>query len=147
MEQTHDGTIELRPEDGTLAGMPGVSTGGGKPEADSDTLTAIIEMLNSTYGIHLTDEDQIEALGRIVRDAEDDEQLRAAMRHPSNSRSNKKAITDRAVELGIRDTLNRGQKTFRKLNDRNVKQAIKDYLFDRLIRKHVEGDESRLDLS
>lgn len=43
-------------------------------------------------------------------------------------------------------TLDRGQKTFRKVNDRGVKKATKDYLFDHLLRKHVEGDESRFDL-
>ena len=129
IQETFEGQIELRPED---AGLPGVPTEA-KPmlrESEKAYLSDIITVLNETYGLDLTEKDRVR-VDEIVREVEADEGVKAVMTG-NNSMSNKRHKVEKVVEERILEQVHHSIDLYKRLNDPQVKQALKDRLFDRL---------------
>ena len=135
LQQTFEGEIELEATD---AGLGGVSAGGGVAVSEPEMayLSNIVTALNDTYGVDLTERDRVR-VEEIVREVESDEGVRAVMTG-NNSVSNKRHKVDAVVDDLILGQVHHSIDLYKKLNDPQVKAALKARLFDQLLRQFAD---------
>lgn len=127
LEQTFDGEISLRKEDGKTKGM---TTGTpSQSNEQKDWLSHIIKSINETYGINLTDEDKID-IERMQERLVEDEELQAVA-EADNSRDNIKHKFDKVVDSLLLDYVTSKTELFKKLTEPKVNKLFKMKWFDK----------------
>jgi type I restriction enzyme, R subunit len=127
IQQTYTGKIELENEDSRF---PPVSNE--KPahqtEEDKDILSHIIQTLNETYGIDLTEDDKID-IQNIKEKLETNEELQAVM-NPNNSIENIKIKFDDIVDGLLLDFVHTKLDLYKKLTEPRVNSMFKNRWFE-----------------
>ncbi len=95
---------------------------------DKDLLSNIINALNETYGLNLTDEDKVD-LKRIKEKLEENEELRAVM-NEKNTPENIRYKFDKVVDSILLGFVNTKIDLFKKLTDPAVNTMFKQKWFD-----------------
>lgn len=121
LQQTYSGEISLIPEDGTV---PGMGDGGIKAtEDEKDFLSKIIQTLNETYGINLSDEDKVD-IKVIKTKLEADENLRAAL-IADNTREAKQNKFNQVLDHLLLEFVHTKLDLYKKLTEPKVNEMIK----------------------
>ncbi|NOR77712.1 MAG: hypothetical protein GQ523_04655 [Methanophagales archaeon] len=95
---------------------------------DKDFLSNIINALNETYGLNLTDDDKVD-LKRIKEKLEENEELRAVM-NEKNTPENIRYKFDKVVDSILLGFVNTKIDLFKKLTDPAVNATFKQKWFD-----------------
>jgi type I restriction enzyme R subunit len=132
IQQTFEGEIELKKEDAHLPGVP-TEAKTAVHEAEKAYLSDIISILNETYGLDLTEKDRVR-MEEIVREVEADAGVRAVMTG-NNSMSNKRHKVEKVIDERILDQVHHSIDLYKRLNDPQVKQTLKDRLFEKLVQQ------------
>ena len=132
LQQTYEGGIELEREDARLPGIQ-AEAGGAVAEPDMAFLSSIVTALNDTYGLDLTEKDQVR-VEEIVREVQGDEGVRAVMAG-NNSVRNKRHRVDKAVDDRVLAQVHHSIELYQKLKDPQVLETLKARLFDDLMRQ------------
>lgn len=130
IQETFEDGIPLKHENVTL---PPVTTDvrPGVKEPEKAYLSDIIHVLNETYGLDFTEKDRVR-VEEIVREVESDEGVRAVMTG-NNSMSNKRHKVHKVIDDRMLDQVHHSIELYKKLNDPQVKQTLKDRLFEKLV--------------
>jgi len=121
IQKIYEGEIQLEDEDGDLrTPMDGV---GGRKEDEKDFLSHIINELNNTFGIDLSEEDKID-IENIQEKLRDDEELLKFM-NPHNSEDAKRAKFEKTIDKILLEFVNTKLELYKKLSDKKVNQVIK----------------------
>jgi len=126
IQQTFKGSISLEKMDGSTSPISS-----GSPihtEDEKDLLSIIINTLNETYGVNISEEDKVD-IERIKVKLEEDEELKAVM-NPYNSLENIRYKFDKTVDTLILDFVNTKLDLYKKLSDPKVNSLFKRKWFD-----------------
>ncbi len=128
IQQKFEGAIELEKQDGKLKG---ISTEVGKAaEPDVDYLSNIIEALNNTYGVELSDKDRVR-VDEIIREVREDEGVHAVM-NGNNSRANKERKVHDVIDKRILEVVNHSIELYQKLSEPRVNELFKRRLYEEI---------------
>ncbi len=126
IQQTYRGSIQLAKEDGETppitAGRPGHT------QDEKDLLSVIVETLNETYGLNLTEEDKVD-IGRIKEKLEADAELKTVM-NPQNSLDNIRIKFDKTVDALVLEFVNTKLDLYKKLSEPKVNEMLKSKWFE-----------------
>ncbi len=126
IQETYKGYIRLKKEDGEV--LP-ITHGKPKhPEDEKDLLSNIIEILNETHGIGLTDEDKVD-IERIKVKLEEDAELRAVM-NEFNTLENIRYKFDKIVDSLLLDFVHTKLDLYKKLTTPEVNATFKNKWFE-----------------
>ncbi len=126
LDQTYEGSITLVKEDGMTKGM---TTGGaGKKEEYKDWLSNIINTINETYGLDLTDDDKVDIERMQEKLAENQELQEVAQ--SDNSRENVKYKFEKVVDMLLLDYVTSKTELYKKLTEPKVNKLFKSKWFD-----------------
>jgi type I restriction enzyme R subunit len=136
IEETYKGTIALLEQDSAVAGL---SASPGTAAADEqEHLSVIIELLNETYGINITDEDKVD-MSRMRQKLLNHGELEAVMT-ADNSIANMEAKFSQLFDQMLLDFVHNKLDLYKKLSEPNVNQQLKRHWFDGAFRQyHGEG--------
>ena len=126
IDQTFQGQIPLMDEEGEV---PGISTG--RPhhtDDEKDVLSHIIQVLNETHGLGITDEDKID-LERIRSKLEVDEGLRAVMTG-NNTIDNMRMKFEKVVDDLLLDFVHTKLDLYKKLTEPKANALFKNRWFE-----------------
>ena len=132
LQQTFEGQVALEGEDARLAGIP-TDTGGVVSEPEMAYLSDIVTTLNETFGIDLTEKDQVR-VEEIAREVKEDEGVQAVMAG-NNTSANKRRKVEKVIDDRLLDQVHHSIDLYKKLNDPQVKAALKARLFEQLLRQ------------
>jgi type I restriction enzyme R subunit len=136
IRQTYKDRIILEKRDAAVYGIP-TQSGGPVKEPEVDFLSHIVETLNETYGLGLTERDKVH-FKQIIEGVEQDEEALAVLRG-NNSMSNKRRAVDQVVDRHIVEQVNVSVELFKKLMEPSINALVKDRLFKRLLALAREG--------
>ena len=126
LQETYSGSIPLEYIDGHI---PPIGNGGAGPiEDEKDLLSHIIQVVNETYGINLTDDDRVD-LQAIRTRLEDDEELRDVLQadNPKDAKIYKfNQVLDRLLLEFVHTKLD----LYKKLTDPRVNEMLKRQWFE-----------------
>lgn len=126
VQQTFEGDISLRKEDGKTKG---ITTGAPThTEEHKDWLSHIINTLNETYGLNLSDDDKVDMEHMQERLAADEE-LQEVVRS-DNSKENVKYKFEKTVDTLLLDFVTAKTELYKKLTDPKVNKLFKSKWFD-----------------
>ena len=137
LQKTFEDGIDLENDDAELAGIT-AGGGSGVSEPEMDYLSAIVNTLNDTFGIDLSEKDRVR-VEEIVREVGADEGVHAVM-SGNNSVSNKRHKVEAVIDAHILDQVNYSIDLYKRLNDPQVKAALKARMFDQLMRQFAEAE-------
>jgi len=126
IQQTFEGDISLRKEDGTTKPITA-----GKPshtEERKDWLSHIINTINETYGINLSDDDKVD-IERMQEQLVANEELQAVTQ-ADNSRENIQQKFNKIVDTLLLDYVTSKTELYRKLTEPKVNRLFKTKWFD-----------------
>lgn len=126
IQQTFRGSIALDKVDGLTSPISS-----GSPlhtEDEKDLLSNIVNTLNETYGLNITDEDKVD-IERIKVKLEENEELKAVM-NPNNSLENIRVKFDKTVDSLILDFVHTKLDLYKKLSDPKVNALFKRKWFE-----------------
>ncbi len=119
----------------TTGGTKGISIGTPQHiEDEQDLLSNIIQTLNDTYGIDLTDDDKVD-MGRMQEKLHAREDLRAVM-HSNNTVENKQYIFGKVVDELLLDFVRTKLDLYKKLSDPKVNPMFKSKWFEGYLREN-----------
>jgi len=126
IQETFKGGLQLTKTDSEISGI----TNGRSQHAEDDIelLSNIINVLNETYGLNLTDDDKVD-LKRIKEKLEENEELRAVM-NEKNTPENIRYKFDKVVDSILLGFVNTKIDLFKKLTDPAVNAMFKQKWFD-----------------
>lgn len=126
IQQTFDGDISLRKENGKTKGMTA-----GKPshtEEHKDWLSHIINTINETYGINLSEDDKVD-IERIQEQLATNDELREVVQS-DNSKENVKYKFDKIFDMLLLDYVTSKTELYKKLTEPKVNRLFKSKWFD-----------------
>jgi type I restriction enzyme R subunit len=126
VQETFRGRIVLEKDDSVIAGRRNGQTR--HEEEERDFLSNIIKTLNDTYGVNLTDEDEVD-MERIKIKLENDEELLAVM-NEKNTLSNIRYKFDKVVDKLLLDFVHTKIDLYKKLSDPKVNELFKKRWFE-----------------
>ena len=129
---------ELQLESGDKS-MSGLSSdhSSGEAEEDFDLLSRIIQTLNDTYGLNLTEEDRVD-MERMRERLYANEQLMSFF-NPDNTRDDVRDRFDEEVDNELLDFINTKLELYNKLTDDRANAVFKRMWFDQLYDQRVRG--------
>lgn len=128
LQETYTGSIELEKKQGTVPGFGDGGMGGASDE--KDLLSHIIETLNTTYGINLSDEDKVD-MQTIRAKLEADESLQAVL-NADNSREAKVYKFNQVLDKLLTDFVHTKLDLYKKLTEPKVNDMLKRQWFEML---------------
>ena len=132
IQKTYEGKVGLNPEDGQI---PGIATVIAKPtEGEKDFLSNIINVLNETHGLNLTDADKVD-IETMKKRVYEDEELKAAAT-ADNTPENVRFKFDEVLESVLLDFVNTKMDLYKKLTDPKVSPLFKQRMFDGYYKEH-----------
>jgi len=126
IQQTFEGDISLRKEDGKTKGM--TTDKPSHTEEQKDWLSHIINTLNETYGLNLSDDDKVD-LERMQEKLVANEELQEVARS-DNSKENIKYKFNKTVDMLLLDFVTTKTELYKKLTERKVNRLFKSKWFD-----------------
>ena len=136
IQETYRGTISLEKQD---AEIPGISDNGGyRPDKATDFLSAIIQELNDTYGLNLTEDDKVD-IERIKIKLEANDELRDVMTG-DNSLDAMRYKFDQIMNGMILEFVHSRIDLYQKLSKPDTNAMFKEKCFGELYRKY-HGNE------
>ena len=126
VQKIYEGEIELTNNDGEVQGIS--TDAGRKPEPEKEFLSVIIDLLNETYGIELTEDDKVD-LQRIKKKLEEHEKLRDIMK-ADNTPQNKRKKFNETLDDMILDFMQKKMGLYEKLIKPDVNQMLKQKWFN-----------------
>ncbi len=132
LEQTFTGGLELKPEDGFV--KPIGDGGSGLTQDEKDLLSNIIQVLNDTYGLNLTDEDKVDIL-HIRAKLEADVGLQAVMQ-ADNTRQAMRDKFEKVLDALLLEFVHNKLELYKKLTEPNVNQHFKNRWFDGYVQQY-----------
>lgn len=143
IQQTFSGSLGLVKEDASIytAGDGGLS----RPEHDTEFLSQIIELLNETYGVNLTEDDTVD-IERIKITLEANENLRAVLTG-DNTLEAMRYKFEQILDMLILEFVHKKLELYKKLTEPDTNAMFKQKWFEELYRKyreqhHSQGDQS-----
>ena len=128
--------LALTSKDTDVDGMT-VGSGGAKDEEDFDWLTKIIETLNDTYGLDLTEEDKVE-FNRMKESIYSNEELMGFF-NKNNSKDNIKDRFNEEIDSELLNFINTKLDFYNKMTDDKANLMFKSMwfneLYDTMVRK------------
>jgi type I restriction enzyme R subunit len=126
IEETYKGNIALLEQD---AAIPGLSAApGASLEDEQELLSVIIQLLNDTFGVNITDEDKVD-MGAMKQKLFSHEALAAAMT-ADNSLANMQAKFNQLFDQMLLEFVHNKLELYKKLSEPNVNQQLKRHWFD-----------------
>jgi type I restriction enzyme R subunit len=127
IQKIHEHVGELETEDTILE--PPEFGGGGVVEPEFDLLSEIINQVNNTYGVNLTDEDKID-LSQLSKRLREDPEIEKYMKG-DNSETNKKSYFKEQFESMIVDYVNDRFEFYKKMEDNpSTKNMILQMMYE-----------------
>ena len=121
--------------DGTV---PPIGDGGyGTIDEEKELLSAIIKVLNETYGVNLSDDDKIDVY-RIQSKLEANDELRAAF-NADNTREAKEHKFQQVFDDLLLEFVNTKLDLYKKLTEPKVNKTLKRQLYDVVSRQMSAG--------
>jgi type I restriction enzyme R subunit len=130
-------SLELVSKDGELFGISPNTTLNTFENDEVDTLTNIINILNSTFGIDLTDEDKVE-FKKMKDKIYSNEELMGFF-NKNNSRDNIQGKFDEEIDNELLNFINGKLELYNKLSEDKVNIMFKNIWFNDLYDKKVRG--------
>lgn len=135
LQETYTGSIELEKEQGTV---PGFGDGSIYSKDDEkDLLSHIIETLNTTYGINLTEDDKVD-VSRFQAKVLSDEELLAVM-NADNPRDAKIYKFNQVFDHLLLEFVHNKLDLYKKLTEPRVNEMVKRQMYDALANEMGEG--------
>ncbi|AQQ71173.1 Type-1 restriction enzyme R protein [Limihaloglobus sulfuriphilus] len=133
IQRTYKGSIGLSEEDGKT--VPITSGKPGLTEEEKDFLSAIVEALNETYGMNLTEDDKVD-LVRIQEKLEADAELKSVM-NPNNSLDNIRIKFNDTVDALVLEFVNTKLGLYKKLTEPKANAMLKAKWFEGYQQQHM----------
>jgi len=133
IQKLHEQSYELTPED-TVIDPPGFE-GGGVVDPIHDLLSEIINQVNNTYGVNLTDEDRID-LSRLKKRLVDNPEIEKYMTG-NNSDENKRNYFKQQFEDLMVDYVNERFDFYKKMDDN---PSMKNLIFQMIYSDYVKSE-------
>jgi len=133
IQKTFNGGLPLTETDSEI---PGIANG--RPqhaEEEKDLLSHIIDTLNETYGLNLTEDDKVD-IEQIKIKLEENEELRAVM-NANNTLENIRYKFDKVVDSELRGFVNNKIDLYKKLTDPAVNATFKQKWFDGYVSQSI----------
>jgi len=128
--------LQLESADNAMVGMhPGASRTAQNEEFD--LLSHIVQTLNDTYGLNLTEEDRVD-MERMRDHLYSNEELMSFF-NPDNTRDNVRDRFDEEVDNALLDFINTKLELYNKLTDERANATFKRMWFDQLYDQRVRG--------
>ena len=128
--------LSLASEDGEDYGMAPGGAGGSQDE-DVDYLSAIIKVLNETFGLELTKEDKVD-FNRVKKNLYDNQELMSYF-NKENSKSNIKDKFNEEVDGEFLNFINTKLDFYNKMTDDKANSLFKNLLFQEIYNREVRG--------
>jgi type I restriction enzyme, R subunit len=140
LQETHAGDIKLtRAGAHALDPISIASVVRETPEDPLEHLSRIIDDLNQTFGVNLTEADKV-CIGEALRNLAIDSSLDASVR--VNTRENAALTFDQRFGDAVEDFVESNFKLYKRINDNpEFRRALRDRLFDDYLAKKREADE------
>lgn len=136
LQQTFAGSIALDAADAEIY-TPG-DAGGARPDHETDFLSHIVEVLNDTYGVHLTEDDKVD-IERIRIKLEANDDLHRVFTSDNTPEAMRYKF-DRVLDDLILEFVHNKIDLYHKLSDQATNVMFKQKWFEALRRKyHVPG--------
>jgi type I restriction enzyme R subunit len=135
IEETYKGSIALLEQDSAVAGLS--ASPGTAVEDEQEHLSIIIELLNETYGINITDDDKID-LSHMKQKLFLHDELEAVMT-ADNSLTNMEAKFSQLFDQMLLEFVHNKLDLYKKLSEPNVNQQLKRHWFDGAFRQFHGG--------
>lgn len=132
IEETYKGSIDLLRQDGAVAGIS--ASPGTAVEDEQEHLSIIIELLNETYGLNITDEDKVD-MSRMKQKLFQHGELEAVMT-ADNSLANMEAKFSQLFDQMLLEFVHNKLDLYKKLSEPNVNQQLKRHRFDGAYREY-----------
>ena len=132
LEQTFEGDISLRKEDGTT--KPITAGNPSHTEEHKDWLSQIITVINETYGLNLSEDDKVD-IERMQERLVANEELQAVAQ-ADNSRENIQQKFNKIVDTLLLDFVTSKTELYRKLTEKKVNHLFKSKWFDEYYQPH-----------
>lgn len=132
----HQFTTSLQLVSGNT-GMEGLSPDGkiGGPDEDYDLLTKIIQKLNDTFGLELTEEDKLEF--QKMREKVNSNLELMSFFNPNNSKDNIQEKFNETIDEELINFINVKLDLYNKLTEEKVNEMLKSVWFNDLYRKQM----------
>ncbi len=138
LDQTFEGSVTLTKKNGSAKG---ISTGAPKHgHEEIDWLSHIIEVLNKTYGLNLTDDDHVDI--QRVRDKIDAHEELRQVALSDNSRENVKYKFEKVLDALLLDYVTSKTELYRKLSEPKVNRLLKSKWFEEYYQNRESKSES-----
>jgi len=128
LQETYSGTIDLEKENGVVTGYKN-----GEPTSiddEKELLSTIIQTLNETYGVDLTEEDRVDVQNVLVK-VENHEGLQAVM-HADNPLDVKRYKFNQVLDEMLLEFVHTKLELYKKLTEPRVNEMLKRRWFDGL---------------
>jgi type I restriction enzyme R subunit len=135
IEETYKGSIALLEQDSAVAGLS--ASPETAVEDEQEHLSIIIELLNETYGINITDDDKID-LSHMKQKLFLHDELEAVMT-ADNSLTNMEAKFSQLFDQMLLEFVHNKLDLYKKLSEPNVNQQLKRHWFDGAFRQFHGG--------
>jgi type I restriction enzyme R subunit len=135
IEETYKGSIALLEQDGPVPGLS--ASPGTAVEDEQEQLSIIIELLNETYGLNITDDDKVD-MSRMKQKLFQHDELAAAMT-ADNSLTNMEAKFSQLFDQMLLEFVHNKLDLYKKLSEPNVNQQLKRHWFDGAFREYHGG--------
>ena len=132
IQQTFSGAIGLVKEDAAIY-SPG-DNGQARPEHETDFLSAIVTLLNDTYGLNLTDDDKVD-IERIKITLESDDGLQAVFTG-DNTLEAMRYKFEQTLDMLILEFVHKKLELYKKLTEPDTNAMFKQKWFEELYRKY-----------
>jgi type I restriction enzyme R subunit len=132
IQETFRGPLYLEKQDAAIA--TSVEGGLSQTEEEKDLLSNIVNLLNETYGLNLTDDDKVD-IERIKLKLDNDEDLRAVMTG-DNTLENMRYKFDQTIENLILGFVHTKIELYKKLSDPKAKELFKQKWFEEYYQKY-----------
>jgi type I restriction enzyme, R subunit len=140
IQQTFQGKVGLKAEDGLVPGMATVIAI--PSQGEKDFLSNIIKTLNDTYALNLTEEDKVD-IGTIRQKVHADEELKAVF-SADNTLENKQFKFYEVLNAALLNFVESKTDLYKKLSDQKVNPLFKQKMFDEYYKGYkAEGVEQK----
>ena len=137
LQKVHEKVEPLTPEDTTV--NPPEFDSAGAQEPDYDLLSEIINQVNNTYGVNLTDEDKID-LSQLSKRMQDNAEIRKYM-DGNSSEDNKRNFFKEQFDGMMIDYMNERFDFYKKMDEN---PSIKKLIFQMLYQNYKKNPENDL---
>ena len=132
IQETFTGALTLMKDDAEIRSR--LNGGFAQLDEEKDLLSNIVNLLNETYGVNLTEEDTVD-IERIKMKLDNDEELQAVMTG-NNTLENMRYKFDQTIEALILDFVYTKIELYKKLSEPQAKQLFKQKWFEEYYHKY-----------